>query len=838
WVALAALLVAVWIAGLRLSGYVLLAWLGLADRVALGGDTYAQYWAARMLPEVAPYTWRIRLSGVAGFLLPLAAWGCILWWYVNRLAASRSTFPTRFATRVELRDAGMLDADEGVIVGARGAHALRWRGPGHVALCVPDEAVAEVQFVANVLDAPGSVIILDRENRLWRATSGHRATLGVVHLVRPFASDGRSHRWNPLARLSGNAGRRRQELSAVAAMLYDERRYGARPMRETKDAFTAFAGYVYDDVAARRALGATDGEASLTFGAIHQVVSRVSVEGKVAVKKMLGKPFIASDTRAALAALLRLTNSAFKARLASVEGPLPAFATAFAGKVMSGPDAVAPLQHGAVVSIYLSMDDDLTPGQRRVAAVLLWDLIRFGVERGSGTDRIAVLLNGIERVGPVQDLPDTLRETTRQGPRFVLRTGQPGRWREVYGTHDQAASMATMACRVVGAPSKRADENDFMDMFDFGNDAGNERPVRFDRSRAIQLRRDLAGLGPDQHLIVADELAGPVVATTASLLRDRRLASRLLPPVTVDPLDLGDPGMPSPTLRAIGATAALALAATACSQGNSPLSEQALAEHAKKDGPTSDQERLLRQTLGEREPNHRWEGYSEKLVPAKLGPHTFMFPMNLYEHQTGPDFQGKFQLVLRLPALAPFPPGAVNDRRYKAEYLDASVSIAPNYLANVAAVDWLDIITKRASYEDTDDPRADLSMRIRGERVFDLQPYYVDMEKLAAYMQRHGHSVERRQLLIASDDWFLAWDKAGALQTVIKCDPRELKGAGLVDGRIEDTPVGVDRGICHHTIVLPAYQVRIELTYLRAYLGSWRGIENRVREWFAHSIEK
>ncbi|SKB63150.1 MULTISPECIES: hypothetical protein [Rhodanobacteraceae] len=75
WVALSALLVVVWLVALRLSGAVLLAWLGLSERVALSGDTYGQYWTARMLPDVAPYVWRIWLSGAAGFLPPLVAWG-------------------------------------------------------------------------------------------------------------------------------------------------------------------------------------------------------------------------------------------------------------------------------------------------------------------------------------------------------------------------------------------------------------------------------------------------------------------------------------------------------------------------------------------------------------------------------------------------------------------------------------------------------------------------------------------------------------------------------------------------------------------------------------------
>ena len=60
--------------------------------------------------------------------------------------------------------------------------------------------------------------------------------------------------------------------------------------------------------------------------------------------------------------------------------------------------------------------------------------------------------------------------------------------------------------------------------------------------------------------------------------------------------------MPHPTLRAIGATAALAFAVgatTACSQDKASRAEHDLAEQAKKDGLTIEQERFLKEAIGE-----------------------------------------------------------------------------------------------------------------------------------------------------------------------------------------------------------------------------------------------
>lgn len=837
WVALSALSVVVWLVGLRLSGAVLLAWLGLTERVELGSDTYAQYWTARMHPAVSPYAWRIWLSGAAGFVPPLAVWATSLWLYAPWLAARRPVFPTRFATRSELRDAGMLDADEGIVVGTQGRRAVRWPGPGHLALCIPDEAQAEAQLVSLLLDTPGSVVVLDRESRLWRATSGYRATLGPVRLIRPFAADSISSHWNPLARLSPDAYRRREELSAIAAMLYDERGYGARPMHETRDAFTAFAGYVYDDAAARRALGGLEGDAAPAFKAIHQVVSRARAEGKAAIKKMLGKDFVASDTRAALQALLRLPNRVFKERLASVGGPLPAFGVAFAGSVMSGPDAFASTQPLGVGSIYLSVGDALSPDQRRVAAVLLWDLIRLGVERGSAGTRFTCLINGIERIGPIEHMSRVLHETAQEGSRFVLRTAQPAHWSEVYGSRDQTEAMSAMACRVVQAPLRRADENDFMDMFGFGKEAGRQRPLRFDRSRATQLRRDLAQLGPDQQLVVAESLAGPVICTTRSPLRDRHLAPRLLPPVTVDPLDLGDPSMPPRTLRAIGATAALALAATACSQDKPASSDQAIVEQAKKDGLTVDQERFLQEAVGKRDPNYKWEGYSDKLVPAKLGPNTFMFPMNLYDNQTGPDFQGSVGLMFKWPDLLPYPPGSINDASVRNEMNDDAIVVNVRYLEHRSARDVLQASVKPRSYDMPGDPRNRLDLRHRGEPVYGLDTYYIDVDRLTSFLSEQGSPSGRDRVLELADDWYIHRGSEGDVESLIVCTTGEIRGARLVGKKLENTPAGTNRGTCRHTFFIASLNLLVELRYLRAFLVDWKRIEDVTRNWFDRPLK-
>ena len=145
-----------------------------------------------------------------------------------------------------------------------------------------------------------------------------------------------------------------------------------------------------------------------------------------------------------------------------------------------------------------------------------------------------------------------------------------------------------------------------------------------------------------------------------------------------------------------------------------------------------------------------------------------------------------------------------------------------------------DSIEPRAAYQQ-DDPRRNLSMRLRGEDIYGLTPYFTDTNRLSTYLEtRHGR-MSKEDLLRNADDWYLHYDKHGVLSTFISCTSRHIPGASLSNGRLENTLPGVDRGMCTQSLVIPEYKLNIVITYLRAYLGDWEKIEDRVRGYIKKS---
>lgn len=225
---------------------------------------------------------------------------------------------------------------------------------------------------------------------------------------------------------------------------------------------------------------------------------------------------------------------------------------------------------------------------------------------------------------------------------------------------------------------------------------------------------------------------------------------------------------------------------------------------------------------------YKREGYSDKPVEARLGPHRFLFPMNLYYDQMGPDFQGGVGLSVQWPDLEPLPPGQNfhddKQTRYKA------IGISLDHPDRVPIETYLERGTQ--PYGDPEDPLQNLQLRIKGESLYGLTPYYADLDKVKSYWIKEGHTasaLERDNLISWGKDWYLAYGSQSALATFISCDSREITEKIEIQG---DQLIIGDPHIpgCMHEIVIPENHLAIQIRYRRVFLKEWKRIEDRVRQ--------
>lgn len=226
--------------------------------------------------------------------------------------------------------------------------------------------------------------------------------------------------------------------------------------------------------------------------------------------------------------------------------------------------------------------------------------------------------------------------------------------------------------------------------------------------------------------------------------------------------------------------------------------------------------------------------YNDKPVQAKLGPHRFEIPANYFDTQLGPDFQGNMRLILQWPDLRPLAPG---ERYFEGgeQRLARNIDIAPHYIDRVPLQTSLEralISNVDSEQKRREDPTLNPDLRLGGEPVFGLTPYYTDFAKVDAYnLKVYGDKANRagdRDSLF-NNDWFVARDADGALSTVIKCTSREIPDGAQTQGdtlRLLDAP---KLPMCSHDFTIARYDARINVSYLRVFMPDWRKIEQRVR---------
>ena len=201
------------------------------------------------LPRYAYYYWdkpqvRSRLIG-AGALALLIVCGMAL---IVALPKRQSLHgDARWAKARHIRRAGLL-ADQGIILGRYKNRYLMLPGQTGVILAAPPRSGKGVSCVVpNLLNWPGSVLVLDIKKENWTLTAGYRSLFSEVYLFDPFSADGRTSRWNPFTYVSDNPHLRIDDVQRIATMLCQEAP-GADPfwVKSARSLFVGIALYLFE----------------------------------------------------------------------------------------------------------------------------------------------------------------------------------------------------------------------------------------------------------------------------------------------------------------------------------------------------------------------------------------------------------------------------------------------------------------------------------------------------------------------------------------------------------------------------------------------------------------
>ncbi|UGB47069.1 type IV secretory system conjugative DNA transfer family protein [Frateuria edaphi] len=547
-------------AGVYASGWLVLALLHL--QAPLDPATYGRYLAAASRPEVRPYMAQIKLAGVAGFGLPVAAWAGLL--YCMFRTRARSTHgDARFATRGDLARLGLLNEDPtGIIVGRLGRSFLRLRGTRHALLAAPTRSGKGVgAVIPNLLSYQGSMVVLDIKQEAFDITSRWRSKLGPTFLFNPFAEDLRTHRWNPFAYVRTEATYRTSDLQAIADCLYkDPPNQDPFWVNMARSAFVASASLLFDCWTDGLDKGFAKDDGYPTLGAIYRLLSGDGSDLKAHLKSVLKLPHVSHETRTAFANITALAEQTFTSVIASTQAPLLLLANPILDKATSGNDFWLPDLRRRVQSIYVGISPSKLSEASDLLNLFFNQAIKLNVDVTPDKDATLrhpclFMLDEFTALGPIDVMVDGVAYFAGYNVRVFCVIQSLSQLDAVYGP-DKARSMITnLACQVIYTPREQRDATEYSEMLGYTTERRRQRTrskggfgqgssvslAEVEEKRALMLPQELKALDPKKEIVFIEGTPHPIRCNKIRYYEDSYFKSRLLGAASVPRLEMGQP---------------------------------------------------------------------------------------------------------------------------------------------------------------------------------------------------------------------------------------------------------------------------------------------------------
>ncbi|MBB3228668.1 hypothetical protein FHW69_003310 [Luteibacter sp. Sphag1AF] len=636
----------------------------------------------------------------------------------------------------------------------------------------------------------GPVLVVDLSANAFAFTAGWRAQAGhpIVHLA-PF---GGGRRWNPLRHAWTSHGWCQDRLTRLAQRWYPIRERGDELLAsQTQHAFVTLVHALYDIYIV------SDQAHMVSPVDLYQLCAPTEgTADRRSLAALMAHPALSAATRNALGTWLALDTPTIGRIWEALRPPLSVYAQAGDGASMTRNDTLFGDHRARHTTVYLS----IPPSHRAHAALLVDTFIMQWHEQvmADAPDALPlVVLYGADTVGPLTTLirgPDTLRWLATVDDLASVAT--------MYG-HHTAAFLRRFGLCVAQAPVHQVAADRLAPMLtDFL--AAHSDPRRAMSSPATPAQ--LLTLRDDEQIVVGRTPERPV-----------RCRVPRLPPKRLPPPFTPTEGEPMPVPKPVVLLAASMMAAC-----RGPITPPPLPPDDTLKTPCDG---LPLETVS-----------SHELVPACLGPYLFRLPQNLFYL---PWVQGKekdmFDLSVQWDSLQPLPPD--RDRYGKRESATTSVTIGYNHIPRLSDERFRTRLRRIIEPLDPNDPvdRANpsqnLDLRIQGEPIYGLTPYYADLDKVRAYYVKHHGPQTHAHEPEANEDWFVRFGPDGLPSTVITCTSHLLPtGAHVELGHVvDDVARDKSRALCTHHFLIPEYKVMVTMDYLRVMMPDWARLEAYAR---------
>lgn len=464
----------------------------------------------------------------------------------------------RWANASEIRKAGLLSGEPGIVVGKFNGRFLTLRGQLSVQLSAPTRSGKGVgEVIPNLLSWPDSVVTVDIKGENYQVTAGFRAAHGQkVYLWAPFADDNRSHRWNPLSAIRVDERNTVGDILAIGQVLYPTDLKGSGTEAffndQARNLFLGLTLYLVETPSLPRTIGELLRQASGKGRSLKEHLQAI-ITARAASECPLSETCIDALNR-----FLGTSENTLTSILATLNAPLTIFVEPLVDAATSRDDFSLEDLRRRRMSVYVVVP----PNRLADSAVLLNLFFSQAINLNTRTlpehdpslkHQCLFVLDEFTAMGRVGIISKAVGYLAGYNLRLLTVIQSVSQLDDVYG-RDQARTFSTNhAAQILYAPREQRDANEYSEMLgtlteksesegrsvSTGGKGSSSRSTNLSpQRRPLLLPQEFKEIGQDRQVVILENCK-PIFAHKIFYYRDPVLRDRVLPPPEAPVIDLG-----------------------------------------------------------------------------------------------------------------------------------------------------------------------------------------------------------------------------------------------------------------------------------------------------------
>ena len=483
------------------------------------------------------------LGTLALLFLAIAAW--------KNLGKETLHGNAKWASLANITKAGLLGGD-GILLGKVQGKWISLAGELFAMVAAPTRSGKGVGIVIpNLLNWPGSAVVLDVKFENYEITSGFRKEHGQhVYLFNPAPRDYKTHRYNPLGYISRDENHRIDDIQKIANFLIPTPR-GSDPMwsSEARDLFFGIVLFLLDSP-----------ELPVTLGEVLRQLKSEKETAEYFGEEIQNK----RDTLApaCIASLSNFVNKPAKERSgvkSTLTSALNLWSNPLIDAATSENDFDLRELRTKPMTIYIGVTPDNLARLAPIVNMFIQQLIDLNTQelpakfdkKGnvlSGNPRYKypamLLLDEFTAIGRLEILEKAIAFIAGYGLRMVTIIQSPSQLRSVYGPDVAETFQKNHAANVLFRPEKMKEAEEIANELGFktvsqttvttprGFGSGSGTKSKSEVKRQLLLPQEVRDLGDDESIVITSGIP-PIRAKKIRYYEDKVFMKRLLDKVAI-----------------------------------------------------------------------------------------------------------------------------------------------------------------------------------------------------------------------------------------------------------------------------------------------------------------